>query len=183
MISRLSQNFFLHEALVGTSLKTIPPADVSDVIEQAMALEQVRALCGNQPITITSWYRPPDHNAAVGGSATSAHPSGRATDFKVKGMTPHEVVATLYPQLARLGIDQVIEYSGHTHISTGGRRRAQALLNVGKDEFVPWTLNRSAPKIVPTNEPGAPQKWSPLWWLAVVGALVEIARRYFLTGE
>lgn len=180
---RLTPNFALHEALVGTTLRTIPPEDYNDVLAHAQAMEQVRALLGGKPITITSWYRPPDKNAAVGGSATSDHPTGRASDFKVKGMTPHEVVAALMPQLARLGIDQVIEYSGHTHIGTGGRRRAQALLNVGKDEFVPWTLGRSAPTIVPTNEPGAPKKWSPLWWVGVVIALAEVARRFFLDGQ
>ncbi|MFN0131264.1 MAG: D-Ala-D-Ala carboxypeptidase family metallohydrolase [Phycisphaerales bacterium] len=35
------------------------------------------------PIIIHSGYRPPEHNAAVGGAATSDHQTGRACDFHV----------------------------------------------------------------------------------------------------
>jgi hypothetical protein len=45
-----------------------------------IALEPVRALLGG-PVRISSGYRCPALNAAVGGSATSAHMDGRAADL------------------------------------------------------------------------------------------------------
>jgi zinc D-Ala-D-Ala carboxypeptidase len=49
-------------------------------------MEAVRALF-NRPIEITSAYRNPQVNAAVGGVPTSAHALGHAADFHVDGMT------------------------------------------------------------------------------------------------
>lgn len=46
----------------------------------AGALEEVRALLG-VPLTITSGYRMPQLNKAVGGSATSKHTQGLCADF------------------------------------------------------------------------------------------------------
>lgn len=51
----------------------------------ARFMEDVRALLGH-PIQVTSWYRSPELNKAVGGSKTSAHMKGLAMDFKVVGM-------------------------------------------------------------------------------------------------
>ena len=42
-------------------------------------------------IKITSGYRCPAHNKAVGGSSQSRHVQGDATDIQVKGMSPNEV--------------------------------------------------------------------------------------------
>ena len=46
----------------------------------AIRLEEVRALLG-KPMPITSAYRSPALNAAVGGSSTSDHANGLAADF------------------------------------------------------------------------------------------------------
>ena len=51
----------------------------------ALGMEQVRRILGSNPITITSGYRNPRVNAAVGGVPTSAHALGYAADFTVKG--------------------------------------------------------------------------------------------------
>ena len=45
-------------------------------------LESIREFSGF-PIIITSGYRCPDHNAAVGGAPGSAHLTGEAADFAV----------------------------------------------------------------------------------------------------
>jgi len=52
-----------------------------DLIE---VLENVREFSG-VPIQITSGFRCPDHNAAVGGTPDSAHLTGEAADFFVSG--------------------------------------------------------------------------------------------------
>jgi uncharacterized protein YcbK (DUF882 family) len=47
-------------------------------------LEDIREFSGI-PMTITSGFRCPEHNAAVGGAPSSAHLSGEAADFFVSG--------------------------------------------------------------------------------------------------
>lgn len=56
-----------------------------------MQLEVIREACGNKPITITSGYRTPEYNKAVGGARLSKHKEGIAADFQVSGMEPAEV--------------------------------------------------------------------------------------------
>lgn len=51
------------------------------------ALEELRAAIGNRVITVTSGYRCPSHNKAVGGAPTSKHLDGMAADISVAGMT------------------------------------------------------------------------------------------------
>ena len=57
----------------------------------AGVFEQIRAACGDKPITIGSAYRTPEHNARVGGSKRSQHCEGRALDlYPPAGMSPLE---------------------------------------------------------------------------------------------
>lgn len=44
-----------------------------------------------KPVTITSAYRTPSRNAAVGGTEHSQHLYGKAADIKVSGFSPSEV--------------------------------------------------------------------------------------------
>lgn len=46
----------------------------------AFRLEQLRHANGDRPFPITSWYRTPAHNAAVGGASASKHMKAIATD-------------------------------------------------------------------------------------------------------
>lgn len=73
----------------------------------AEILEQIRQHFG-APVTITSGYRTPSHNAAQAGSSSkSQHMYGLAADIKVEGHTPAEVYAyaeTLLPGTGGIGI-------------------------------------------------------------------------------
>lgn len=68
---------------------------VDNVIAIAKKLEDVRKLLGNRPITITSWYRPPHVNRAVGGASRSKHLGGGAVDIIVHGLSARKVQETL----------------------------------------------------------------------------------------
>lgn len=47
------------------------------------------------PITISSGYRSPEHNARIGGARASRHIVGDAADIKVTGMTPRQVAEVI----------------------------------------------------------------------------------------
>lgn len=88
-------------------------------------LEPLRVRVGT--IVISSGYRAPLVNKAVGGASSSQHVLGQAADIIVPGMTPMEVVQRI--RSMRLPFDQVIEEFGSwTHVSYGPRHRRQALL-------------------------------------------------------
>lgn len=54
-------------------------------------MELLRTKLGNKPIVVTSGYRCPQHNKAVGGVKNSQHVEGKAADIKVRGKSPDEV--------------------------------------------------------------------------------------------
>jgi hypothetical protein len=53
-------------------------------VKQARLLDVIRAEI-KRPFTVTSWYRTPAVNQAVGGARNSLHLTGAATDFKIGG--------------------------------------------------------------------------------------------------
>lgn len=85
---------------------------VSNIVEQAHALDRIRSQFGDRPITVTSWLRPPEVNKAVGGVPNSQHLIGWATDIQIVGFEPHQVAAKLSPNwLGGLG-----DSSAFTHL-------------------------------------------------------------------
>jgi len=89
-------------------------------------LEPVRAHFG-KPVIVSSGYRSPRVNVAVGGSATSAHCLGEAADFTVHGVSNMTVCQFIMRDLT---YDQLIyEFgeSGWIHVCYGGRMRNQEL--------------------------------------------------------
>ncbi|TVQ53585.1 MAG: DUF882 domain-containing protein [Spirulina sp. DLM2.Bin59] len=69
----------------------------NNIIRMAQRMQEVRSRLGNRSITITSWYRPPAINRAVGGASRSTHIQGHGVDFVVAGLSPREVQRQLDP--------------------------------------------------------------------------------------
>ena len=94
----------------------------------AQGLEQVRTLLGDRPIRISSGYRSPALNKAVGGSASSQHVLGEAVDFTCPAFgAPRQIVAAIVA--SKIPFDQVIqEFDSWVHISFSTRNRRQALI-------------------------------------------------------
>ena len=107
-----------------------PPYVVQNLKRLAIFLEDVRALLG-VPLRITSGYRSPELNAAIGGSATSAHVHGLAADFIAPPLTV--IAACQRIATSMIDFDQLI-YE-HTWIHFGlsaDKARRQVLTLVGK---------------------------------------------------
>ena len=85
------RHFKAHEFLVKggshatNGLNTDPPKELwPNVIELAKVLDEFRERVGH-PIVLTSAYRSPAYNQAIGGAKASQHKEFRAVDFVVKG--------------------------------------------------------------------------------------------------
>ena len=105
---KLSANF---------KVKEFACTDGSDPIfidtELVNVLQKIRSHFG-KPVTITSAYRTPARNKAVGGQTYSQHLYGKAADIKVKGVAPKKVAEyaeKLLPNKGGIGT-----YSTFTHI-------------------------------------------------------------------
>ena len=95
-------------------------------------LEVIRDALGAQPIRVTSGYRSPVHNAAVGGVSTSSHQDGLAADFvPLNGRTMYDNYRAL--QSAGLpSFDQLIYYpvQGHIHLGLGSAMRREVRIKL-----------------------------------------------------
>ncbi len=76
-------------------------------------LQKIRSHFGKS-VTITSAYRTPTKNKAVGGEKYSQHLYGRAADIKVAGIAPKSVAAYAEKLLPKKG--GIGTYSTFTHI-------------------------------------------------------------------
>lgn len=132
---QLSPNFSLAEMIRSDTAarrgldNTPSPAGLAELQRTAELLEKVRTVLGMRPILISSGYRSPAVNAAVGGSATSAHCFGMAADFTCPDFgTPLEVCRELETYAEMLDFDQLIhEFGAWVHIGRRASPRRQVL--------------------------------------------------------
>jgi zinc D-Ala-D-Ala carboxypeptidase len=124
--------FTISETAARAGVDNVPPLgspERANLERTAQVMEDVRTILGH-PILISSGYRGPWVNTAVGGSKNSAHMSGLAVDFICPGFgTPHAICKHLHPHLKKLGIDQLIhEYATWVHLGLrAGEARHMAL--------------------------------------------------------
>ncbi len=111
-------------------LNNEPPPDVVDALTRtAHGLEMVRVLL-QAPILVSSGYRSPRVNRAVGGAANSQHILGEAADFTAPGFGPPEMIVRAIMRSTRpIPYDQlIVEFGRWVHISFSREPRHQALV-------------------------------------------------------
>lgn len=116
----LSPHFSLAELTRSTTadrlrLANTPTQDqVANLEALAAMLERIRTHLSNRlgrdcPVVVTSAFRSPAVNKAVGGVTSSDHISGQAADILAPAFgSPREVALALKPGVASLGIGQLI---------------------------------------------------------------------------
>ena len=137
-MTMLTEHFTLEEftdsqTAARKGIPNVPPIgspERANLLRTAEVMEEVRTILGHKPILVSSGYRSPAVNAAVGGSKSSAHMSALAVDFSCPGFgTPRQICKKLEPYMKTLGIDQLIhEFDSWVHLGlTGGAPRHMAL--------------------------------------------------------
>lgn len=118
---KLSPHFTLEELMSSNKARSLgidntPPQELMPrLVLLADMLERIRSTLG-VPVIVSSGYRCPALNRAVGSSSTSDHPQGHAADFAAPAFgTPYQICLQLAPLVSVLSIGQLI------HESVGGK--------------------------------------------------------------
>ncbi|ADG20410.1 Peptidase M15A [Paraburkholderia atlantica] len=134
-MTRLTDHFTLEELTQSETAtrrridNTPSPAIVENLTRTAQTLEQVRALLCSRPVLVSSGYRSPALNTAVGGAANSAHMTGLAADFICPGFgSPLEICRKI--AASNIPFDQLIQEGTWVHIglAPGGQKARQQVL-------------------------------------------------------
>ena len=136
---KISKHFALSEMTVSDTaarrgLKNIPfGKQLENLKATAAKMDAIREHFG-KPIIVTSGYRSPEVNAAVGGSKTSAHCHGLAVDFTCPGFgSPLEVARAIVA--AGFEFDQLIHEFGtwvHIGFAEPGTPSRKQVLTINK---------------------------------------------------
>jgi hypothetical protein len=130
----LSPHFTLEEMTVSQTAarrgidNTPSAAVIAKLRKTAQGLEGVRVVLGGAPIIISSGYRSPAVNSAVGGARKSQHLTGEAVDFTAPRFGS---VVEVFNAIKSSGIkyDQLIqEFGSWVHLSFSETPRGQALI-------------------------------------------------------
>jgi hypothetical protein len=119
----LTANFSVEELTASeTALRkgidNTPDADTLANLEiTARGLERIRTLMGH-PIHVSSGYRSPKLNAAIGGSKTSSHMSGLAADFTCRQFgEPISICQVIERNAEYIGYQQLINEGRWVHVA------------------------------------------------------------------
>jgi len=103
----------------------LPIELLAEAKKTADMMEAIRAYLSDRlgkpcPIIITSAYRCPQLNKAIGSSETSDHIKMMACDFKAPAFgSPYDICREIAPAMSMLGIGQIIyEFESWIHVST-----------------------------------------------------------------
>jgi zinc D-Ala-D-Ala carboxypeptidase len=151
-VVNLSKHFTLAELTVSQEgvrrgIDNTPSPEILDRLKRlAELLEEVKAELGGVGILISSGYRCPELNAAVGGSKNSAHMAGLAADFTAPRYGSVYQVAR---KIADSGIvyDQLIhEYGAWVHIGLAAatQQRQQNLSIFKGTGYLPGIVEKKA---------------------------------------
>lgn len=134
---KLSEHYTVEEAIksqtaISKGISNDPNESVLSVLRKtAVGMERVRALLGNRPINVHSWYRCPSLNSAVGGVHDSQHLTGEAVDFVCPSYgRPMDIAKEIVAYKELIRFDQLIMEGTWIHISfaiLNGKPRGQVL--------------------------------------------------------
>jgi hypothetical protein len=124
MTEQLTPSFTLAEFLTSaTALRkgilNVPDAQALLTLRTCTGpgMQRIRNLLG-VPVLVTSGYRSPLVNKAVGSAPTSQHITGNACDFKAPSFgTSLEIARKLVANKALIGFDQLIQEGNWCHVS------------------------------------------------------------------
>jgi len=119
---RLSDNFYLSEFTQSETAarkgidNTPPDFAINNLRRTAELLQLIRNKIG-KPITITSGYRSPELNVAIGGAKNSDHTRGNAADFVCPSFGSAKELAQMIIN-SKIPFGQIILEGTWVHIST-----------------------------------------------------------------
>ena len=139
---RLSKNFSLEEltksdTAIRRGINNVPSEDVINNLQELVdnVLQPIRDRMG--PVVISSGYRSPELNTAIGGSKTSDHCLGMAADLEVLGMDNKFVAEyirdnMLFTQLILEFYKDGVPDSGWVHVSFDPKDLKKQVLRADK---------------------------------------------------
>lgn len=110
-LSEFERSNVAKELGISNYVPNVYKANIYNLVDEV--LDPVREYF-NAPVIITSGYRCPALNEAVGGAKTSQHLFGCAADIKVTSISPLKVWEYIKNEL---DFDQVILYNTFVHVS------------------------------------------------------------------
>lgn len=113
-------NFTWAEATRGGTRMPPNQATVDAIVRIARLAQLARDRLG-RPFRVTSWYRPREINAQVGGASHSRHIVGDAIDFYCDGLTGNQVYWALDPWWQG-GLGRYRKYPNLVHLDARGHR-------------------------------------------------------------
>lgn len=139
---KLSKNFSLEEltksdTAIRRGISNVPSDDIINNIQELVdnVLQPVRERLG--PVVVTSGYRSPELNTAIGGSKTSDHCLGMAADIEVLGID-NKVTAeyirdnVVFTQLILEFYKDGVPDSGWVHVSFDPKDLKKQVLRADK---------------------------------------------------